>query len=171
MRNRRLGPGGQMIENDQSLKKRLKNIIERIKTATLSCGRKPESVRLVVVSKTVPADRVREAINAGVTTLGENYIQEAREKFNALSSYNVSWHFIGHLQTNKAKYAVRLFDLIHTVDSLKLALELNKQSKKINKIQQILIQINIGRESSKSNPLPPIVLYNLRSNLYWGNLF
>ena len=139
-----------MIKNDQSLKKRLENIMDRIKTAALSCKRKPESVRLVAVSKTVPTDRVREAINAGVTTLGENYMQEAREKFNALSSYNVSWHFIGHLQTNKAKYAVRLFDLIHTVDSLKLALELNKQSKKINKIQQILIQINIGKEFSKS---------------------
>ncbi len=124
--------------------------MDRIKAAAISCNRDPESIRLVAVSKTVPADRVREAINAGVTTLGENYMQEAREKFNALSSYNVSWHFIGHLQTNKAKYAVRLFDLIHTVDSLKLALELNKQSRKINKIQQILIQINIGRESSKS---------------------
>ncbi len=132
------------------LKKRLENIMDRIKTAALSCNRDPENIRLVAVSKTVPTDRVREAINAVVTTLGENYMQEAREKFNALSSYNVSWHFIGHLQTNKAKYAVRLFDLIHTVDSLKLALELNKQSKKINKIQQILIQINIGKESSKS---------------------
>ncbi|HUV50225.1 MAG TPA: YggS family pyridoxal phosphate-dependent enzyme [Anaerolineae bacterium] len=139
-----------MIEDDWSLKKRLENITGRIKTAALSCGRKPESVRLVAVSKTMPADRVKEAINAGVTTLGESYIQEAREKFNVLSSYNVSWHFIGHLQTNKTKYAVRLFDVIHTVDSFKLALELNKQSKKINKIQQILIQINIGRESSKS---------------------
>ena len=132
------------------MKKRLENIMDRIKAAAISCNRDPESIRLVAVSKTVPADRVREAINAGVTTLGENYMQEAREKVSALSSYNVSWHFIGHLQTNKAKYAVRLFDLIHTVDSLKLALELNKQSKKINKIQQILIQINIGRESSKS---------------------
>ncbi|MDO9566610.1 MAG: YggS family pyridoxal phosphate-dependent enzyme [Candidatus Desulfaltia sp.] len=139
-----------MIENDRGLKQKLENIMDRIKTAALSCGRKPESVRLLAVSKTMPADKVKEAIDAGVTTLGENYIQEAREKFNSLSSYNVSWHFIGHLQTNKAKYAVRLFDLIHTVDSLKLALELNKQSKKINKIQQILIQINIGRESSKS---------------------
>jgi len=102
------------------------------------------------VSKTIPADRVREAINAGADILGENYLQEAREKINELSAHPVSWHFIGHLQTNKAKYAVRLFDLIHTVDSLKLARELNKQAKKINKIQQILIQINISRESSKS---------------------
>ena len=135
---------------DFSLKQRLKNVNDRINNAAYACGRDPETIRLVTVSKTIPADRVREAINAGADILGENYIQEAREKINELSAHPVSWHFIGHLQTNKAKYAVRLFDLIHTVDSLKLARELNKQAKKINKIQQILIQINISRESSKS---------------------
>lgn len=93
---------------------------------------------------------IREAIEAGVIILGENYIQEAHEKYNALSTYDVSWHFIGHLQTNKAKYAVRIFDLIHTVDSIKLARELEKQAKKAGKIQSILIQVNIGRESSKT---------------------
>ena len=135
---------------DFSLKQRLKNVNDRINNAAYACGRDPETIRLVTVSKTIPADRVREAINAGADILGENYIQEAREKINELSAHPVLWHFIGHLQTNKAKYAVRLFDLIHTVDSLKLARELNKQAKKINKIQQILIQINISRESSKS---------------------
>jgi len=139
-----------MTENNQSLKKRLEDIMHRIETAAVSCNRDPKSVRLVAVSKTMPVEKVKEAINAGAEILGENYIQESREKFNALSNYNVEWHFIGHLQTNKAKYAVRIFDLIHTVDSLKLALELDKQSKKINKIQQILIQINISMESSKS---------------------
>ena len=104
----------------------------------------------MAVSKTIPSNRVKEAIDAGVTILGENYIQEAREKINVLSSYAVSWHFIGHLQSNKAKYAVKLFDLIHAIDSLKLARELDKQAKKISKIQQVLIQVNIGEESSKS---------------------
>jgi len=98
----------------------------------------------------MPENTVREAITAGVNILGENYIQEAKDKINTLSSYPVSWHFIGHLQSNKAKYAVKLFDMIHTIDSLKLAHELNKQAKKINKIQQILIQINISMESTKS---------------------
>lgn len=98
----------------------------------------------------MPAERVRRAIQAGAVILGENYIQEAREKFNALVSFPVEWHFIGHLQSKKAKYAVRLFDLIHSVDSLKLALELNKQARKIGKIQQILVQVNISREESKS---------------------
>jgi hypothetical protein len=132
------------------LKKRLSNVKERIKKAAIDCGRDPDTVRLVAVSKTMPKDRVREAIKAGADILGENYIQEARDKINALSSYPVSWHFIGHLQSNKAKYAVKLFDMIHTVDSLKLAKELNKQAKKINKIQKILIQVNISMESTKS---------------------
>jgi len=132
------------------LKTRLENVLNRIKNAALACGRDPETIRLVAVSKTIPTDMVKEAIEAGVKILGENYIQEARKKFDALSSYPVSWHFIGHLQTNKAKYAVRLFDLIHSVDSLKLARELNKQTKKINKIQQILIQVNISMESTKA---------------------
>jgi hypothetical protein len=102
------------------------------------------------VSKTIPANRVKEAIEAGITVLGENYVQEARAKFNTLATHPVSWHFIGHLQSNKAKYAVRLFDLIHSVDTLKLARELNKQALKFNNIQDILIQVNISKEASKS---------------------
>jgi len=131
-------------------KKRLENLKDRINKTALKCGRDPESIHLVAVSKTISANRIREAIKAGVTTLGENYVQEARNKFNVLGTLPVSWHFIGHLQSNKAKYAVRLFDLIHSVDSLKLAHELNKQASKVNKIQDILIQINISKEPSKS---------------------
>jgi pyridoxal phosphate enzyme (YggS family) len=108
------------------------------------------SIRLVAVSKTMPAEVVRDAIEAGILELGENYIQEAKEKINALAAFPVTWHFIGHLQSNKAKYAVRLFDLIHSVDSLKLAQELNKYAKKIDKIQPILIQVNVAKEASKS---------------------
>ncbi|MEJ2658026.1 MAG: YggS family pyridoxal phosphate-dependent enzyme [Desulfobacterales bacterium] len=132
------------------VRERLKNIKNRINKAAIRCGRDYKTVHLVVVSKTVPTDRVKEAIDAGVDILGENYVQEARTKFNALAAYPVSWHFIGHLQSNKAKYAVRIFDLIHSVDTLKLARELDKQAKKVNKIQNILVQINIGKEPSKS---------------------
>jgi len=124
--------------------------MDRIKKAAVSSGRNPETVRLVAASKTIPSETVEKAIDAGAYIFGENYIQEARTKFNDLSSYPVSWHFIGHLQTNKAKYAVRIFDLIHSVDSLKLSLELDKQAKKTGKIQNILIQVNISDESSKS---------------------
>ena len=118
--------------------KRLQTVKDRIQTAARACGRNPETIRLVAVTKTVPTARVRQAILAGVTILGENYVQEARTKFNDLATTPVSWHFIGHLQSNKAKYAVRLFDLIHSVDSLKLARELDKQSRNINKIQDRL---------------------------------
>ncbi len=130
--------------------KRINNIKKRIEEAADKCGRDPSTVSLVAVSKTIPVNRVREAIEAGVTVFGENYVQEAREKFNCLATFPVSWHFIGHLQSNKAKYAVRLFDMIHSVDTLKLARELNKQAQKNAKIQNILIQVNVSKESSKS---------------------
>ena len=132
------------------LKQRLEQVRERMRRVAESCNRDADSVRLVAVSKTVTTDIVREAIEAGVTILGENYVQEARDKFKALVQYPVSWHFIGHLQSNKAKYAVRLFDLIHSVDSLKLTRELNKQAAKVDKVQQILVQVNVSAEDTKS---------------------
>jgi len=118
--------------------------------AAQRCGRDPAEVALVAVSKTHPAEMVRQACQAGVTTVGENYIQEARDKIAALADCPLSWHFIGHLQSNKAKYAVDLFDLIHGVDSLKLAREIDKQAAKFGKIQPILIQVNISGEATKS---------------------
>jgi len=133
-----------------NIRKRLENIKNRINKSAIRCGRDPSNIHLVAVSKTIPANRVKDAVDAGVDILGESYVQEARDKFNVLSMYPVSWHFIGHLQSNKARYAVRLFDLIHSVDTLKLARELNKHAKKVNKIQNILIQINVGKEASKS---------------------
>lgn len=135
---------------DISLRQRLDAVKSRIRQAAQACGRRPEEVGLVAVSKTMPVETVRAAIAAGVGALGENYIQEARDKIAALVDADVPWHFIGHLQTNKAKYAVRLFDLIHSVDSLKLARELDKQSAKIGKIQPVLLQVNIAREGTKS---------------------
>jgi len=137
-------------KNGCNLKTKLDNIISRIQKAALACNREPDSIRLVAVSKTKPVEQVLEAIEAGVTTFGENYIQEAREKINTLSAYPISWHFIGHLQTNKAKFAVKLFDLIHSVDTLKLAVEINRQAEKSGKLQPILIQVNIAEEASKS---------------------
>jgi hypothetical protein len=132
------------------VKERLQQVKNRIADAARACGRDPADVRLVAVSKTVDADRVAQAIEAGADILGENYIQEARDKFNALYDRPVSWHFIGHLQSNKAKYAVRMFDLIHSVDSHKLAKALDKEAGKNDKVQDILIQVNISREETKS---------------------
>ena len=135
---------------DLDLKSQLERVKERIKEAAIACKRTVASIRLVAVTKTMPAEVVREAIEAGVTDLGENYIQEAKEKVNTLATYPATWHFIGHLQSNKAKYAVRLFDLIHSVDSLRLAKGLDKYAKKNDKIQPILIQVNVAKEDSKS---------------------
>jgi len=132
------------------LKDRLERVHARIKKAADDCNRPLDSIRLIAVSKTMPAEVVKEAIEAGVTDLGENYIQEDREKVNTLAAFDVTWHYIGHLQSNKAKYAVRLFDLIHSVDSRKLAQELNKYAQKNEKIQSILIQVNVAKEESKS---------------------
>jgi pyridoxal phosphate enzyme (YggS family) len=132
------------------VKTQIESIKNRIRQTAAAVGRPPETIRLVVVSKTVTAERVRGAVAAGITLLGENYIQEAREKIEALQDLDVSWHFIGHLQSNKAKYAVRLFDMIHSVDSLKLARELDRQAAKYDKIQDILVQVNTGKEASKS---------------------
>lgn len=132
------------------MRERLQRVKNRIADAARACGRDPASVRLVAVSKTVDARRVDQAIEAGADILGENYIQEARDKFNALYDRPVTWHFIGHLQSNKAKYAVRMFDLIHSVDSYKLSKTLNKEAAKNDKVQNILIQVNISQEETKS---------------------
>lgn len=132
------------------MKDRLERVRKRIQIAAQACRRPLEEIRLIAVSKTMPVDIVQEAIEAGVTDLGENYIQEAKEKINSLAGFAVNWHFIGHLQSNKARYAVRMFDLIHSVDSLKLAKELDKYAKKNDKMQSVLIQVNVAREDSKS---------------------
>lgn len=128
----------------------INNIKERIKKAAMECGRKPEDVTLVAVSKTIAARKIKEAFDCGCNIFGENYIQEAGKKIKELADIPISWHFIGHLQSNKAKYAVKLFDLIHSVDSVKLAKALNKEAAKINKVQNILIQVNISGEVTKS---------------------
>lgn len=136
------------------IKNRLTAVKDQIITASQRCGRNPETITLVAVSKKKSADAVIEAIDSGVDTLGENYIQEAVEKIEEIkkkySNNTVSWHFIGHLQSNKAKVAVKYFDYIQTVDSFKLAQEISRQAEKIGKIQNILIQINISSEQTKS---------------------
>ncbi len=129
-------------------------IRSRIETAALDCGRRPENIQLVAVSKTVPGERLLTAVELGITVFGENYVQEAREKFNTLYAHPLTWHFIGHLQSNKAKYVVKICDLIHSVDSLKLSREIDKQAGKIGKVQGVLVQVNIAEETSKSGVLP-----------------
>ncbi len=118
--------------------------------AARSCGRDPASVKLVAVTKTVSVDAICEAMAAGVALLGESYMQEAIPKLAVLAGQPVQWHFIGHLQSKKAKDAVKYFDLIHSVDSVKLAAALDQAAAKIKKIQEILIQVNAAGETTKS---------------------
>jgi pyridoxal phosphate enzyme (YggS family) len=132
------------------IKDNLEKINKQITDTAMSCGRQPDTIQLIAVSKRKPVESIMEAIKAGVTHLGENYIQEAIEKIDIIGKDSACWHFIGHLQSNKAKFAVNYFEYIHTVDTLKLAKEINKQAKKINKIQNILLQVNIGEEETKS---------------------
>ena len=132
-----------------SITDNLKKVTDRIDSAAKRSGRNPSSVKLVVVSKTAGVDRIREAVAAGALILGENRVQEAQEKIEKLGPI-ASWHLIGHLQTNKAKYAVKLFYLIHSVDSLELAKEIDKQAAKIGKVQDVLIEVNIAGEASKA---------------------
>ena len=107
------------------------------------------SVKLIAVTKNHDVAAMREAIDAGASDIGENRIQEAAGKFEKLER-QVTWHLIGHLQTNKAKQAVKYFDLIHSVDSLHLARALDKEASRIGKVQDILLQVNLAREDSKS---------------------
>ncbi|NOX34055.1 MAG: YggS family pyridoxal phosphate-dependent enzyme [Deltaproteobacteria bacterium] len=133
-----------------SIKHNLERINLQIVDTAVSCGRRPDAVKLIAVSKKKNVKTVLEAINKGALHLGENYIQEAIEKINIIGKDKACWHFIGHLQSNKAKFAVKYFEYIHTVGTLKLAKEIDKQAKKIKKIQKILVQVNIGDEETKS---------------------
>lgn len=136
------------MENMLDIAENLARVRERIEAATRRSGRDPERVRLVAVSKTVDPERVRQAVEAGAKILGENYVQEAQKKIEVLG-HEISWHFIGHLQRNKAKVAVHLFDLIHAVDSINLAQELDRQAKLQGKVLPVLLQINLGGEATK----------------------
>jgi pyridoxal phosphate enzyme (YggS family) len=131
---------------------RLASIQDKIAAAAHRAGRNPAEIELVAVSKTQTADAIREALRAGVTHLGENKVQEARGKIDEIG--RGIWHLIGHLQTNKAREAVRLFDFIDSVDRLELAQELNTRAEPLGKIQNVLLQVNVAGESTKFGCAP-----------------
>ena len=145
-----------------SIQERLEEVGRRIKAAAIRAGRSPEAVDLVAVSKTVDLPRIREGIAAGIRILGENRVQEAEEKISELGR-SVSWHLVGHLQTNKAKLAVSLFDLIHSLDSLRLAEALERQAIMQGKAVPVLVEVNLAQEESKSGVMPEDVIPLLRS--------
>ncbi|WP_456437728.1 YggS family pyridoxal phosphate-dependent enzyme [Desulfurobacterium sp.] len=131
------------------IKERVFIIKERMAKAAERAGRKPEEITLLAASKTRTPDEIREAFEAGVKIFGENRVQEARNKIPALSDLPIEWHLIGHLQKNKAKYAVKMFKLIHSVDSISLIEELEKRAAKEHKIQEILIEVKLSPEETK----------------------
>lgn len=136
-----------------SVRDNIEKIRQRIAAAAGRVNRRPEEIRLMAITKTVPDQLIREAIEVGVDLIGENYIQEAQRKIDLLGR-DVPWHFTGHLQTNKAKFAVRLFSMIHSVDRIELARELERQAEKLGQKIDILLEVNLGDEATKSGIHP-----------------
>ena len=141
------------------VRENLLRVMERIEKAAQRVGRDPREIKLVAVSKTVETTRIKEAIEAGISILGENYVQEAKKKIEEIGrpacterfgeGRPVAWHFIGHLQSNKAKYAVQLFDMVHSLDSIPLAEELNRRAEQADRMIKVLIEINLSGEGTK----------------------
>jgi len=134
-----------------SLRERLEEVREQIATVARRCGRDPNEITLVAVSKTHPVSVITEALGVGVTDLGENRVQEAESKIPALANYPARWHLIGHLQANKARRAVKLFDVVHTVDSISLAHRLDRSCSEEDRSElPVLIQVDLAGEATKS---------------------
>ena len=133
-----------------ALGERLEAVRERIAKAARIAGRKPEEVRLIAVSKLHPVEAIRAAFGFGQRVFGENYVQEALSKQDAITDLDIEWHCIGHVQTNKAKDVTGRFALIHTVDNLKFAETLDRRLPEGKDAQRVLIQVNIGNEPQKA---------------------
>ncbi len=131
-------------------------IVNNIMVTAAKAGRDAKDIKLMAVTKTVTDARVREALDAGIMILGENYVQEAARKKTLLEPTGrpVEWHMIGHLQTRKAALAVRLFDMIHSLDRVELASEINKRAKAMNRVMRVLIEVNTGDETTKGGVSP-----------------
>jgi PLP dependent protein len=132
-----------------AVEENIRRVREVIAQAAVRSGRSPADVRLMAVTKTVDDNRIAEAIRAHVDILGENYVQEAKRKLETMGKV-FEWHLIGRLQTNKAKYAVRLFDMIHSVDRLELAAEIDRRAREAGLVMKVLIEINVAGEETKS---------------------
>ena len=135
----------------EQLSARLTAVHERIAAAARDCGRSPDEVRLIAISKTHPASVIRTLIELGATDFGENRVQEADEKIKEIGRDNVRWHLVGHLQANKARRAVSLFEVIHSLDSLDLARRLDRLCEEEGRDKlSVLVQVDLGHEETKS---------------------
>jgi pyridoxal phosphate enzyme (YggS family) len=138
----------------QMIAENVKNIQENIKTACIAAGRSPECVTLIAVSKTFGYDGIQEVLQTGVFDIGENYVQEIVEKRQKIPDERVRWHFIGHLQSNKVKYIVEWVNLIHSVDNVNVAVEIQKRGAKLNRVIDVLVEVNTSGEASKFGVKP-----------------
>jgi PLP dependent protein len=136
-----------------NLQANIEAIQAKIATAAQRAGREPSDIELIAVSKKVLPELIEEAVAAGQTLFGENKIQEAKAKIPQISS-RARWHMIGHVQSNKARDAVAMFEMIHSVDSVKLAAELDKWAERAGKTQKILLEVNVSGEASKFGMKP-----------------
>lgn len=132
-----------------SIKENIDGILKRVESTCKKTGRDTKDITVIAVSKTVDSKRAKEAVEAGINNLGENRVQELVKKFEELNGTDIKWHMIGHLQKNKVKYIIDKTVLIHSVESLELAVEINKRAAKNNLIANVLIELNIGEEESK----------------------
>ena len=142
-----LRSGGTISEN-------VRNVFEQIRHAMQQSGRPEGTVRVVAATKSAGLEQIREGLAAGLTILGENRLQEALPKIEALRGLPIHWHFIGHLQRRKARLVVGAFDLIHSVDSLELAEEINKRAQEVGIRQAVLLEVNLAGEPTKSGFQP-----------------
>ncbi len=153
---------GPALDHTQAIHENVAAIRQRIAAACARAGRDVAEITLVAVSKTVEAARIRAAIAEGVRVLGENRVQEAQTKLDELRALSiepqVQWHLIGHLQSNKARRAVELFDAVHSVDSLKLAEKLAQAAAELGKRLPVFIEVNLGGEDSKAGVTAETVL-------------
>lgn len=131
-----------------SIAENLESVREQIASAAANSGRSADDVELVAITKTHPVEKVREAVEAGQTLFGESRIQEARAKIPELSS-NIRWHFVGHLQKNKVRQALPLFEMIHSVDSFALAQDINRIAEEEGLYPRVLLEVNVAGEGSK----------------------
>ena len=141
-----------------SIGARVRTVVEGIRGAAIRAGRSPEAVRLMAVSKMVSVSSLREAVDAGIRHIGENRVQEALPKMDTLDRHGVAWHFIGTLQRRKVKAVVGRFDMIHSVDSVVLAQEIDRRAREAGVRQRILLEVNIGAEHSKGGFEPAALL-------------
>jgi pyridoxal phosphate enzyme (YggS family) len=150
------------IADMESVEEKIKDIWSRIEKAGEKIGKNKDDINLVAVTKTVEVERIKEAIKCGIKIIGENRLQEAESKFDQITE-KVEKHLVGHLQTNKAKKAVELFDFIQSVDSQRIAQEISKRASQMGKVMSVLVEVNTSGEKSKFGIDPGQVLSFVKS--------